>query len=165
MGIGHGTSRLVGEGGTLLGHFDLTFTVEIQDCNATYQPLFLRFGTSPVGAQATDCMRRPFCMSKEAALTPWLCVPEKSTREARARLGQNGVMGPWRPLAAVLVVGLSVLFAVLFTHQRRRIRYLLRNRLTPLSVLSEDSTPIQRGLPWGLVGVVVVITLAVLAFA
>lgn len=75
------------------------------------------------------------------------------------------MMGPWRLLAAVLVVGLSVLFAVLFTHQRRRIRFLLRNRLTPLTVLSEEPTPIQRGLPWGIVGVVVVVTLAVLAFA
>ena len=56
-------------------------------------------------------------------------------------------------------------FAILFTHQRRRIRYLLRNRLTPLSVLSEEPPPMQRGLPWGLVGVVVVITLAVLPFA
>jgi hypothetical protein len=86
-------------------------------------------------------------------------------RKAVARVGDNSVMGPWRLLAAVLVVGLSVLFAVLFTHQRRRIRFLLRNRLTPLTVLSEEPTPIQRGLPWGIVGVVVVITLAVLAFA
>ena len=74
-------------------------------------------------------------------------------------------MGPWRPLAASLVVGFSVLFAVLFARQRRRIRYLLRNRLTPLSVLSEELTPIQGRLPLGLLAVVVVVTLAVLAFA
>ncbi len=86
-------------------------------------------------------------------------------REAVARLGDNSVMGPWRLLAAVLVVGLSVLFAVLFTLQRRRIRYLLRNRLTPLRALSEEATPIQGGLAWGIVGVVVLIALAVLAFA
>ena len=89
----------------------------------------------------------------------------KNTREAGASLGQNGVIGPWRPLAAALVVGFSVLFAVLFARQRRRIRYLLRNRLTPLSVLSEELTPIQRALPLGLLAVVVVVTLAVLAFA
>ena len=54
---------------------------------------------------------------------------------------------------------------MLFTHQRRGIRYLLRNRVTPLTVLSEEATPVQRGLPWAIVGVVVVITLVVLAFA
>jgi hypothetical protein len=74
-------------------------------------------------------------------------------------------MGPWPVLAAVMVVGLSVLFAALFTHQRRRVRYQLRNRLTPLTVLSEERTPIERWLPWGLLGFVVVIALAVLAFA
>ena len=73
-------------------------------------------------------------------------------------------MDPWRVLAAVLVVSLSVLFALLFTHRRRRIRYLLRNRLTPLRVLSDEATPIDRWLPWGIVGVVVVVALAVLAF-
>lgn len=50
---------------------------------------------------------------------------------------ENSVMGPWRTFAAVLVVGLSVLFTVLFTRERRRIRSLLRNRLAPL-VLSEE---------------------------
>ena len=89
----------------------------------------------------------------------------KNTRLAVAWLGENGVMGLWRLLAAVLVVGMSVLFAVMFTHRRRRIRYLLRNRLTPLTVLSEELTPVDRWLPWAIVGVVVVITLAVLAFA
>ena len=74
-------------------------------------------------------------------------------------------MGLWPLLAAVLVVGLAVLFALMLAHQRRRIRYLLRNRLTPLSVLNEEPTPVQRGLPLAIVGVVVVIALAVLAFA
>lgn len=92
-------------------------------------------------------------------------LPEKTMRGVCARLGQNGVMGPWPPLAAVLVVGLSVLLAVLFSHQRRRIRYVLRNRLTPLSVLSDEPTAIQRRLTWAIVGVVVVITLVVLALA
>ncbi len=74
-------------------------------------------------------------------------------------------MVPWRVLAALLVVGMSVLFAVLFIQQRRRIRYLLRNRVTPLTVVTEAQTPIQRWLPWGALGVVVVLTLAALAFA
>jgi len=74
-------------------------------------------------------------------------------------------MGPWPILAAVLVVGLSVLFAALFIQQRRRIRYLLRNRLMPLTVPEDEPRPIERPLPWAVVGVVVVVTLAVLAFA
>lgn len=103
--------------------------------------------------------------SKEGIPTHWLCVPGRSTHQAVAWLGENGVMGLWPLLAAVLVVGLAVLFALLLAHQRRRIRYLLRNRLTPLSVLNEEPTSVQRGLPWAIVGVVVVIALAVLAFA
>ena len=71
---------------------------------------------------------------------------------------------PGRVLATVLVVSLSVLFAALFNHRRRRIRYLLRNRLTPLTVFNEEPTPIDGWLPWGIVGVVVVVALAVLAF-
>lgn len=73
-------------------------------------------------------------------------------------------MDPWRVLAAVLVAILLVLFAALFTHRRRRVRYLLRNRLTPLRVPGEEPTPIDGWLPWGVVGVVVVVALAVLAF-
>ena len=73
-------------------------------------------------------------------------------------------MGPWQVLATFLVVGLLVLFAALFTRQRLRVRYQLRNRLTPLTVLSDERTPIDRSLPWAVVGVVVVVTLAVLAF-
>ncbi len=74
-------------------------------------------------------------------------------------------MGPWHVLAALLVIGLSVVFAALFTRQRRRIRYQLRNRLTPLTVVTDDRVPIQRSLPWAVAGVVVVVALAVLAFA
>jgi len=73
-------------------------------------------------------------------------------------------MGPWSVLAASLVVGFAVLFALLFLRQRRRIRYLLRNRLTPLTVLTDESTPIERLLPWGVVGLAVVVSLVVLAF-
>ena len=67
-------------------------------------------------------------------------------------------------LAGLLVVGLSVLFAVLFVHQRRRVRYQLRNRLMPLTVLVDQPTPIERRLRWAILGVVVVVTLAFLAF-
>ena len=73
-------------------------------------------------------------------------------------------MGPWQVLAAFLVVGLSAVCAALFTRQRRRIRYLLRNRLTPLTVPSDEPTPFGVSLLWAFVGVVVVVTLAVLAF-
>lgn len=73
-------------------------------------------------------------------------------------------MDPLRLLAAVLVVSLSVLLATLYAHRRRRIRYLLRNRLTPLRVPSEEPTPIDGWLPWGMLGVVVVVALAILAF-
>ncbi len=74
-------------------------------------------------------------------------------------------MGPWQVLAAFLVAALLVVFAALFTRQRRRVRYLLRNRLTPLTVLSDEGSPIERSLPWAVFGVVVVVTLAILAFA
>ncbi len=74
-------------------------------------------------------------------------------------------MGPWQILAALLVFGLSVVFAALFIQQRRRIRYQFRNRLTPLTVPTDESRPMERTLPWAVVGVVVVVTLAVLAFA
>lgn len=70
---------------------------------------------------------------------------------------------PWRVLAAVLVVSLWLLFAVLFTQRRRRIRYLLRNRLTPLRLLGEEPTPIDHWLPWAIVGLMVVVSLAALA--
>lgn len=74
-------------------------------------------------------------------------------------------MGPWSGVAAVLVVALAVLFAVLFIRQQRRIRYVLRNRLTPLTVLTDEPAPIERWLPWGVVGLVVVVGLSVLALA
>ncbi len=74
-------------------------------------------------------------------------------------------MGPWSVLAALLVVGLAALFALLLIRQRRRLRYLLRNRLTPLTVLTDEPTPIEHWLPWGIVGLAVVISLGVLAFA
>lgn len=73
-------------------------------------------------------------------------------------------MDPWRILAAVLVVILSALLAALYTHRRRRVRYLLRNRLTPLRVPMDEPAPIAGWLPWGVVGVAVVVALAVLAF-
>ena len=73
-------------------------------------------------------------------------------------------MDPWRVLATALVVSMSVLLAALFAHRRRRIRYLLRNRLTPLRVLSEEPTPIDGWLLWAVVGVVVVVALSILAF-
>ncbi len=71
----------------------------------------------------------------------------------------------WRGLAALLVVTLSVLFAALFIRQRRRIRYLLRNRLTPLSILSDVPMPMERWLLWGIIGVGVVVALVVLAIS
>ena len=74
-------------------------------------------------------------------------------------------MALWRSLAALLVVSLSLLFAVLFIRQRRRIRYLLRNRLTPLSALTDVPTPVERWLPWGIIGAGVVVALIVLAFS
>ena len=74
-------------------------------------------------------------------------------------------MALWRSLAALLVVGLSLLFAVLFIQQRRRIRYLLRNRVTPLTALSDVRTPVERWLPWGIIGAGVVVALIVLAFS
>ncbi len=74
-------------------------------------------------------------------------------------------MGLWRALATLLVVGLSVLFAVLFIQQRRRIGYLLRNRLTPLRAPSDVPAPMERWLPWGIIGVGVVVALVVLAFS
>ena len=74
-------------------------------------------------------------------------------------------MGAWSVLAALLVVGWAVLFAVLFVSQRRRVRYQLRNRLLPLNaVLNDGPTPIERRVRWAIVGVVVAVTLAVLAF-
>lgn len=72
---------------------------------------------------------------------------------------------PWRVLAALLVVALCMLFAVLFTYQRRRIRFLLRNRLTPLTVSRGAPSPIDRWLPWAIAGAVVVVSLAVLALS
>ena len=75
------------------------------------------------------------------------------------------MIDPWRVLAAVLVVILSVLFAALFAHRRRRVRYLLRNRLTPLRVPSEELTPIDGWLPWAIAAVVVVVALAIAALA
>ncbi len=74
-------------------------------------------------------------------------------------------MALWRSLAALLVVGLSLLFAVLFIQQRRRIRYLLRNRVTPLTALSDVPTSVERWLPWGIIGVGVVVALIVRAFS
>ena len=74
-------------------------------------------------------------------------------------------MGPWSVLAGVLVAGLATLFALLFIRRRQRIRYLLRNRLTPLTVPTDDPTPIERWLLWGVIGIAVVIGLGVLAFA
>ena len=74
-------------------------------------------------------------------------------------------MAPWRVLAAVLVMGLSLMFVAVFIQQRRRIRYALRNRLIPLRVMSETETPIQRWLPWSVLGMAVVLILAALAFA
>ena len=74
-------------------------------------------------------------------------------------------MVPWSGVAAVLVVGLAVLFAVLFIRQQRRIRYVLRNRLTPLMVLTDEPAATERWIPWGVVGLVVVVGLAALAFA
>ena len=74
-------------------------------------------------------------------------------------------MGPWSVLAALLVVGLAALFAVLFIRQQRRIRYVLRNRLTPLTVLTDEPAPIERWLPWGIVSLAVVVGLIILAFA
>ena len=71
--------------------------------------------------------------------------------------------GAWRLLAALLVAGLSALFAVLFLHQRQRVRYQLRNRLTPLTALDDQPTPTERWLRWGILGVVLVVTLAMLA--
>lgn len=65
----------------------------------------------------------------------------------------------------MLVVGLAVLFTVLFTRQQRRVRYVLRNRLTPLTVLTDEPAAIERWLPWGVVGLVVVVGLSVLALA
>jgi len=73
------------------------------------------------------------------------------------------VTGAWRLLATSLVAGLSVLFAVLYLLQRRRVRYQLRNRLTPLTVLNDQPAPIERRVRWGIVGVVLVVTLALLA--
>ena len=73
-------------------------------------------------------------------------------------------MDPLRVLAAVLVVSLSVLLAALYAHRRQRIRFLLRNRLTPLRIPSAEPTPMDGWLPWGIVGVVVVVGLAILAF-
>ena len=74
-------------------------------------------------------------------------------------------MTVWRSVAAVLVVSLSLLFAALFIQQRRRIRHLLRNRLTPLTTVSDVPTPMERWLPWGIIGVAVVVALVVLAFS
>lgn len=74
-------------------------------------------------------------------------------------------MGPWSGVAAVLVVGLAVLFAVLFIHRQQRIRYVLRNRLTPLMALTDEPAAIERWMPWGVVGLVVVVGLSVLALA
>ena len=74
-------------------------------------------------------------------------------------------MGLWSILAVLLVVGLAVLFAVLFIRQQRRIRYVLRNRLTPLTVLTDEPAPIERWVPWGLVGLVMAVGLRVLALA
>lgn len=81
------------------------------------------------------------------------------------QVGTIRTMAPWRALAALLVVSLSVVFAVLFIQQRRRIRYLLRNRLTPLTALSDMPTRIERWLPWAIVSVGVVVALVALAFS
>jgi hypothetical protein len=72
-------------------------------------------------------------------------------------------LGPWPFVAALLLAALSVVFAALLIHQRRRTRYLLRNRLTPLTVLSDEPAPVERWLLWLLIGAVVVVTLSVLA--
>jgi hypothetical protein len=84
--------------------------------------------------------------------------PDNGEVDRGCRAGA-GVTDPWRILAAVLVVSMSILFALLLTLRRRRIRYRLRNRLTPLRVLSEEPAPIDRWLPWLILSVVVVVTL------
>jgi hypothetical protein len=59
---------------------------------------------------------------------------------------------------------MSGLFAALFVHQRRRVRYQLRNRLMPLSILVDERTPLERRVRWSIFAVVVVVVLAVMAF-
>lgn len=75
-----------------------------------------------------------------------------------------GVITAWRLLAAFLVVAMLGLFAVLLIQQRLRIRHQLRNRLTPLRLLVDQPAPIERRVRWSILGVVVVVVLAVMAF-
>ena len=75
-----------------------------------------------------------------------------------------GVMGAWALLAGLLVVGLSLILGGLFVSGRRRVRYQLRNRLTPLTVLDYQPAPIERRLQWYILGAVALVTLAVLLF-
>lgn len=89
---------------------------------------------------------------------------EDDTRRS-VKVGRMPTMALWRSLAALLVVSLSLFFAVLFIQQRRRVRYVLRNRLTPLTALSDVPIPVERWLPWGIIGIGVVVALIVLAFS
>ena len=74
------------------------------------------------------------------------------------------MIGAWHLLAGLLAVGMSALLALLLIHQRRRVRYQLRNRLMPLTLLVDRPTPIERRVRWTILGVVVVVILAVLTF-
>lgn len=74
------------------------------------------------------------------------------------------MVGAWRLLAALLVVGMSGLLAGLLIHRRRRVRYRLRNRLMPLSALVDQPAPIERRVRWVIFGAVMVVILAVMAF-
>ena len=74
------------------------------------------------------------------------------------------VMGAWPLLAGLLVVGLSLVLGGLFISGRRRVRYRLRNRLTPLTVLDQQPAPIERRVRWYILGAVALVTLALLIF-
>ena len=62
----------------------------------------------------TACAHYSACEGRDADALAMHAGREHA--EAAARLGENSVIGPWRLLAAALVVGLSVRFAVPFTH-------------------------------------------------
>ena len=74
------------------------------------------------------------------------------------------MVGAWRLLAALLVVGMFGLLAGLFGHRRRRVRYQLRNRLVPLIPLVDQPAPSERRVRWLIFGAVMVVILAVMAF-
>ncbi|MDQ3640420.1 MAG: hypothetical protein M3450_02830 [Actinomycetota bacterium] len=74
------------------------------------------------------------------------------------------MVGAWRLLAGLLVVGVSGVLAALFIQKRQRVRYRLRNRLMPLTPLVDQPAPIERRVRWVIFGAVVVVILAVMAF-